>query len=96
MSKSTVADCGECVREEYSDLIGKHVGLYGPNFIWTGKLHAVTEESVVLTDVCQVYETNAHSDNAADCEKINDYMVFPRNNICNIGIANWAKPKKSR
>lgn len=80
----------EC--EEYRQLYGKWVGLYGPNYIWTGRLVRETEKTIVLEQCQQVYETREHSASNADREMCAPFMIFPKSAICNIGETKWAAP----
>jgi len=77
---------------EYHSLLGKWVGLYGPNYIWTGKLVEETKNTLVLEECQQVYETREHSASNADREMCSPRMIFPKSAICNVGETKWAPP----
>jgi hypothetical protein len=76
---------------EYAPLMGKHVGLYGPNYIWTGKLTHETEGTITLEECYQVYETREHNASNADKELCSPLMIFPKSAICNVGEVKWAQ-----
>ena len=86
-----VSAFGSKSNQEYRKLHGKKVAVYGPNFIWTGTLASETEKTILLTDVHQIYDTNSHSDDKADGERIADEMFHSKDAIINIGETKWAK-----
>lgn len=81
--------------DEYKPLHGKHVAIFGPNFIWSGLLAEETETTLVLHDVSQVYNTGAHNEVKAEREYMSPLQIFPKTSICNIGTTKWATPLKA-
>ena len=78
------------VTDPYVPLIGQRVAVYGPNFIWRGKLVSVSEYAIVLDDCYQIFETGAHQTSDCESELVGDGMIFQKSAICNCGVTKWA------
>ncbi len=78
-------------RSSYLELLGRRVAVYGPNFIWIGKLSGVSTETIALADVSQVDDTNSHGESSATSEWISDVMIFERAAVCCVVPAKWAE-----
>lgn len=69
--------------------IGSRVAVFGPNYIWTGNFVEETDDTVVLDDVNQLFETGPHTTKETEHERICDTMVFYKSAICNVGNPLW-------
>jgi hypothetical protein len=90
LSDAGFTELADDYRNVYGRFIGQRIAIYGPNYIWRGKLESVTPTALVLSDVWQVYETRDHSTSECESERISDIQVFERNAICNAGPTTWA------
>lgn len=77
-------------RNVYARFIGQRIAVYGPSFIWRGKLESVTPTALVLSDVWQVFETGDHGTPDSEGERMADVQVFEKSAICNAGPTRWA------
>ena len=69
MRVATVITEGE--NNELSSLIGSRVTFFCMNYIYTGKVHAVTDSQVHLKDANIVYETGSFDEPAwSDAQKV--------------------------
>jgi len=73
---------------------GKVTAVFGPNYVFTGRLVKETEQTIVLADVVQVYETGDHQSAGGDWEAISEEMIFPKTAICNVGVTSWSRAEK--
>ena len=68
---------------------GKRVAVFGPNYIWTGDLVEETDDTIVLSDVNQLFETGPHTTVETEHERICENMVFYKSAVCNVGDPLW-------
>jgi hypothetical protein len=82
-------DLAQAIRD-YAHFLDKRVAVFGPNFIWTGKLTGVTHETLFIEDVHQVYDTGPHDTDDFSGSRICDSMVLERAAVCNVCAPIWA------
>lgn len=77
------------IHGDYDCFMGKRIAVFGPSFIWIGRLTRETPRCITLDDVYQIYTTGQHDQNSPDKERICDVMVIEKNSICNVGATIW-------
>lgn len=70
---------------------GDYVGVFGPNYIWSGKYDGEDEQYLYLKEVRQIFETGPHAGGQGQSEYASDYQAFPLTAICNWGKFKWAE-----
>ena len=70
--------------------IGQYIAIYGPNYIFTGKLAGVTPDCLYLDDVWEVFTTGEHRVESFEGEFFSESQSFSRCAVCNCGPTPWA------
>lgn len=82
-------EAATALRSEEASWIGQNVGVYGPNFIWWGKLQAITDRGILVKDVWQVDDIPDLVAGNMQGQKHSDSQLFLWSAICNYGPVNW-------
>lgn len=83
-------EVADLLRDEPAAMLGTRIAIYGPRYIWRGKLEGFSTMGLTLTDVYQIKDCEHDQDTPTDEVFFSKRQVFMFSAIANYGPVKWA------